>query len=239
MKWQFFRCFVVLFSWYQVSALPVSGQTFSFSDGFEGASLSPFWSGSAWPGAGIYLSATGQAHSGSQSVQLDVPHRSDAGLSHTFDIPVYGEMSVWVYESEGNPLDVFFGIQGAEGGPVWMDGLSPSDTYDAHYYDPESGLQSVTGTTHRTSSWHQLTISSLERGLSLSVDGNLLYTGSARPMTSFFLGANHVAHDSPDGPLFWDDFSGTFTSVPEPSAWAQLVLAGAMVYTLRRRPKRG
>ena len=69
-------------------------------DGFEATTLNPFWSTSIQSGS-IALS-TGQAHGGSQSVQLsstDTGVTKSIQLFHDFATPVYGVTSVWVLDT--------------------------------------------------------------------------------------------------------------------------------------------
>src|SRR3954451_12349828 len=109
MNRQYFVFIMALVLW-GGSTFIMSGQTISYSDGFEGASLNPFWTASTTYGAIITVPSTEQAHSGSQSVQFNSP-RTEPGdgyatLTHTFATPVYGQMSVWLYEPVGNEFDI-------------------------------------------------------------------------------------------------------------------------------------
>src|SRR5204863_963170 len=73
----------------------------TFVDGFEGPTLSPFWSPNARSG-GITFPSAALVHSGHQSLQLDSTESSQdkgIGLVHAFETPTYGRVSGWLYDN--------------------------------------------------------------------------------------------------------------------------------------------
>lgn len=72
-----------------------------FTDGFEGASLDPFWAVYQQNGT-VVFPYTNWVHSGAQSVLLQgtVGGQKWLWLSHTFETPQYGKVSVWVYDTK-------------------------------------------------------------------------------------------------------------------------------------------
>ena len=201
-------------------------QSTVFTDDFESASLNPFWSISASGGSVIFPS-TAQAHTGSQSVQIN----SLAGVTkHVFlehDLaPSYGHVSVWLYDngadlSSANYMGLFLGSM-----------LVPTFDYDlganngGHYNYQIGGGPSIASPIDRTVGWHQFAFDSTESALKLSIDGTVVYAGAGgRPITALQIGEYGPAF-RPAWSSYFDDFQAnliTVPTVPEPSA---LALAG-------------
>ncbi len=205
---------------YLLTPLTPSAQT--FTDGFEGASLDPFWT-PAWQGySGGWTLSSEQAHSGSQSLKIT----SQQFLSHDFGSPQTGSISVWVYSAIGTTgasgaLEAYFGnasdwsnsatlafggapgyAQGIGCGGAYIDGVyfggngpnGPACIYPL--YPPQDGQ------------WHLFEITVNSSGLKMSVDG-IVYLTNPTPQSFSFLDIGLWGY--PNGVGYFDDFSATFT----------------------------
>jgi len=67
------------------------------NDGFEGATLSSFWTSAAQNGS-ITFPATDRIHAGAQSVRFNATGggQKELSLSHQFATPQFGTVSTWV-----------------------------------------------------------------------------------------------------------------------------------------------
>ena len=229
----------------QFSASFLIAQPIVFADNFEGTSLDPFWFGFANQGS-ITFPSTAQAHSGSRSVQFNSPANifNTVGMQHSFATPVYGQVSVWVFDTgadlpESHALDLSIGNSGLTVASLFTlkfdNGSSPSRTYD--YALGSAGINPTT--VDRSQAWHQFSIASTPSSLTLAVDGAVVYSGiAAQPFDSVSFRMNGGPISTP-WVSYWDDFALSVTpAVPEPSAVMLLALGGVAVFGRRALCKR-
>ena len=228
----------------QLSASFVTAQSIVFSDNFETPSLDPFWFGFANQGS-ITFPSTAQAHSGSQSVQFNSPANvfNAVGMQHSFATPVYGQVSVWVFDTgadlpQSHALDLSIGNSGLTVATLFTlkfdNGSSPSGTYD--YSLGSAGINPTT--IDRSQAWHQFAIASTPGSLTLAVDGATVYSSTAaQPFDSVIFRMNGGPISSP-WISYWDDFALSVTPVPEPSTLALLALGTVVVVGSRALRKR-
>jgi hypothetical protein len=217
----------------------------SFSDGFEGTSLDPFWSVSAgaYTLADYSLSAE-NVRSGSQS--LKITHGANLNysqvgcpalyLGHEFAPSVQGTFSVWYYDTLAPNLSGL-GVDDAIAytaslGVSYDDWASANFAYYASLPTEKVGDQSL--------GWHHYEITVGDTGSTYRLDGNIV--GGTSPLT----GVNrlYIASIVPNDVynpgnfvVYFDDFSFTPAGqvVPAPGA---LLLAGmgtGLVGWLRKR----
>src|SRR6185312_6324403 len=74
----------------------------AFTDGFEAASINPFWT--VVQSRGTVLPVTTAAHTGQRAVQMrqTVSGQMNLQLIHTFSSPQYGTISVWFNSDSGS-----------------------------------------------------------------------------------------------------------------------------------------
>lgn len=222
-------------------------------DGFEAATLDPFWSTTTLNGA-VGFSTT-QVHGGSQALELTtlgVSANKLAQVSHAFASPVYGTVSVWVYDSaaddlSGNyiELDVFNSILLTNARLFTQDyDLGPTNG-GIYYYNAFDNTSTATA-IDRTKDWHLFEIESLATSLKLSIDGTTVFSSAAgTPFDSISL-TIHAPGFRPGLSAQYDDF--TFTqaeetgAVPEPATvlfWSFGVVVGVLVARRGRRRNTG
>jgi hypothetical protein len=72
-----------------------------FVDGFEGPTLDPFWTKTQISGF-VTMPSTERVHTGTQSVKFTSTNSGvdkNVGLGHNFGTPVYGKVSVWLFDT--------------------------------------------------------------------------------------------------------------------------------------------
>ncbi len=195
-----------------------------FTDGFEGATLDPFWS--TYTQSGSIQLTTAMAHSGSQSVEFSSTQTSLSkyvNLFHNFSSPTYGVTSVWVYDTgagvdSSNYID--FEISntsvgfGSELGTQDYDLPGNGDTYDYSYSAPPVASSGSTGIS-RTQAWHQFEFADTPQSFSLLIDGTTVYTqAGGTPFTQVLLNMS-----GPDWDPAWTTYFDDFTYTPSQSVY--------------------
>ena len=221
-----------------------------FTDDFEETTLNPFWSASASSGS-IVFPSTAMAHSGNQSVQFsstETGETKDLTLSHTFAAPIYGETSVWIYDTgagavSGNyvQLTIADSTNGDRGAYLnaWDYDLAP-DNGGSYVFGITGRVNYQYTAIERTQTWHQFLIDSTPDSLMLSIDGVTVYTGAGGlPFDKVQL-QTYGPSWRPAWSYYFDDFS-VAQSVPEPSSLVSLGLGILTVfgYVWRRHRKLG
>jgi len=156
----------------------------SFTDGFEGATLDPFWSTRQDSGS-VSLSNT-QVHTGAQALQLS--STSGTGekyiwVFHTFDQPVFGDVSVWMYDTGANEASSnYLGLE------LWNSVLDQGAALYTRDYDlgyPEGGgdyrwnCSGASGySVDRTKEWHHFTVSFTPQQIVLAIDGQVVHSAA-------------------------------------------------------------
>ena len=216
---------VALFVSVAASPLAIGG---TITDGFEGASISPIWT-SLGPGTETITSAV--AHSGNQSVQLQVSASFpwNADLSHDFGSSMFGSVSVFMERPAGpsssaGELDIF----DSTGRDSVIQQL-PDGSYIARI-NAGPGELDFPFTSSSPNSWHQLEIDTGSSGIVMKFDGTIVATA---PSFTSFSSVELDNHGGPLGSAFFDDFSATTSPSPEPSTVVLLALAGLAVAAFR------
>jgi hypothetical protein len=217
---------VALFVSAAASPLAMGG---TITDGFEGASISPIWT-ALGPGTETLTSAV--AHSGNQSVLLQVSASFpwNADLSHDFGSSVFGSVSVFLERPAGpsssaGELDIFDDI----GRNAVIEQLSDG-SYIARINSGPSELD-FPFSSSSPNAWHQLEIDTGSSGIVMKFDGTIV--GTAPSFTSF-RSVELDNHGGPSGSAFFDDFSATTSTSPEPSTVVLSALAALAVAASRK-----
>jgi hypothetical protein len=174
-------------------------------DGFEGASIDPFWTVTG-PGSTSVSNAV--AHSGSQSLKLTAsPTFSYAAQAwHDFGLQVSGSVSVWI---QGQQLccGSAMGLQIQNDLTSWLAVLQQSGNNNCNscFVARVNGSPEVDYTfTASPSDWHLFEISTSPSGITFKFDGATIFT---HPSVTSFRIVNMAVWAGPGGTAFADDFS--------------------------------
>jgi hypothetical protein len=164
----------------------------TFTDGFEGTSLNPWWTFVSYgpdyspcPGCVASLDSS-LAYTGAQSLRLSTPAwASQAYLEHVFPSPVYGTADVYVYDSLAcctgyKQLWLF-------NGPTPFDPTNPANQVYYIYWDwgylttvLATNVPGVTGGTlapaYSSPGWRHWTIATSPGGVNIQIDGTTVFT---------------------------------------------------------------
>lgn len=191
----------------------------TFTDGFEGPALDPFW-GTTTNSGSVTFPSTAQVHSGLQAVQLNSTATSDGklvALTHTFPTGVYGHFSVWMYDS---------GANASSGNYIGMYLSNPTEgqlaliqTWDYNFgdgstYNPQFGDQSFSSGISRTEAWHHFEIDATPTATTFTIDGTAV--GSFAPMSVTNLSLQMGGPSwRPAFVSYFDDFEFDELSLPD------------------------
>jgi len=155
-----------------------------FTDGFEGPALEPFWTARQESGS-VSLSTT-QVHAGVQSLQLSSTY--DTGqkyvwVSHCFEPPVFGSVSVWMYDTGADEwssnylgLELLNSVSGQSAGIYTRDYDLGTPAQGGSYrwvtFDGTAGYA-----VDRTKAWHHFQVNSTPGQIVLTIDDQVVYTG--------------------------------------------------------------
>lgn len=187
-----------------------NGQT-SFSDGFEGVVLDPFWIPFTNLGT-VTMPSTVQVHAGNYSLQLDTsgPNGSSAGktagIRHPFAQPQFGSISVWMYEPNASASSSnYITLWAPPFGVGTLDyNLGPAA---GGSYVFAAGALGGNSTVARTTGWHHFEIASTETEATITIDGIEVYSGAGgQPFQEIQL-EMHAPGWRPAWTCYWDDFA--------------------------------
>lgn len=161
----------------------VYSQPACFADGFE---PEPFWTVSAQPGCSAAPS-TAMSHTGDWStrfVSTNTGQPKGIGLIHQFAGPIYGRVSVWVYDSgadvgSSNYLALTLtntALQKNVNIGTFDYDLGPGNGGDVYYYQFCCANQPIRSPIDRTQGWHHWEIDTTEHSLELRIDGVTVYS---------------------------------------------------------------
>jgi len=209
----------------------------TFVDGFEGATLDPFWTVTQQSGAITYNGTT--VHAGAQSLQFSstvTGQNKYLLLAHQFPSLQEGEVSVWLYDTgapSGNANTMYLYLVTASGDGMYI--LGP-DHGSALYGYGMDGWGSYNNSVARTVGWHEFRMLGKANERKLWVDGTLIYsdTGEGRfDLVQFGM----IAPDwRPAWTSYFDDFS--VNSVPEPGSTLAVASLGLLGFAAMRRLRR-
>ncbi len=199
----------------------------TFSDGFEGSVVDPFWT---LEGGGTDALTTAHAHSGTQSLTTSTLRWA---TTNSFG-PSYGTASVWVYASDTTST---FQLQLFNSGGTTLFAIMMNyggfDFFDGNFYTyaPSTGWSGSTGygLSNPGPGWFQLSIDANPVATIMKINGNTVQTYEAAPFYAVQMGT-HL------GTGYFDDFSITTEDVPEPSACA-LFCGGLLCLLAWRRTR--
>jgi hypothetical protein len=215
----------------------------AYSDAFEGPALNAFWTPSTSRGSFSFTAAA--AHGGAKGVQFDTTAdatgQKTVQLAHTFTQPVYGKLSVWLFDTAAGEASSnyfrFFASPTPVPGNGWGAQLLTHDgSPDPHYTAMAFNTGEVDGGVARSKAWHLWEIDDRTTGLTLSVDGQVVLTSAtAQPFSTVTLMMTAPGF-RPGWTGYYDDFQ--FTPVPEPTT-AGVVAGASGLLAATRRGRRG
>lgn len=195
----------------------------SYTDDFEGATLNPFWTAYEQNGAVVCHSTT-QAHAGAAAVLLQGTGGGQkyVWITHTFETPQYGKVSVWVYDTkEYIYFDLILGnSETVIGNQDW--------NFDYYYYGANGtgGMSSAP----RSVGWHKFEINCTVNAQILTVDNQTVYSGpGGRPFNEIKLNVSGPGPGS--GSIAFDDFSFEAAPAPAPIQITSLKGNGQLTWT--------
>jgi len=193
------------------------GATINFTDGFEGATVNPFWNDVQ--GATL---TNARAHTGLQSILVGGSLTSGgSSLIHRVNENGFGQVGVYIYDDL--TLD----------GPGFSEGLLAGNlqVYAAERlpnYLAAGAESNVVTNVARTLGWHQFLIMAGPSGGNIQIDGTVVSSWTtATPFNSVYL-----FQQNPLSATYFDDFA--MTETPEPGTIA-LTMAGLCGAILIRR----
>jgi hypothetical protein len=180
-----------------------------FTDNFDGSTINSFWTIVDLAGNGSVNLDTAFAHSGTQSVQVNNTDSSGGqeALSHSFQFPLYGTVSVWVYYSNitdtgYKQLDIFEGSESSG-----SDYLLYIDWGDLQTYLRDSSGVTTLLVPAQSTGWHKWKFSSASDGVTVRIDDRTIFT---QPVGFAFQTVN-LQQCCLAGTAFFDDFSFALT----------------------------
>lgn len=220
-------------------AVPLSGSSINFVDGFENPTLDPFWT--VTQNFGTVGVSSVNSHTGSQSVAFvsQSGGQRDVFLTHSFGGPMKGTASAWFYDVAPGQETLYewFSLFQASDPNGSRIGISDYDAlcYNANIFStgPNAACgiypQTITAPVSRALGWHLFEIAYLENEVRLSIDGQLIH--SLTGDYTFDSMRMNISGPSwrPNTTAYFDDFSIQADSVPEPET---LLLTGISVLWL-------
>lgn len=226
-------CFILL-----THAPPSRG---GFIDSFEAATLNPFWSVHTQSGS-LTVPSNAQAHTGTRSAQFNSTSSAlhkEIQLFHTFPQPVFGKVSVWVYDTGADVFSSNYLFLTLDNSVLGMRSdigtqdydLGPGIGGDVYYYRNwvDYNQQPSRSSIDRTRTWHEWAIDTQPGSLSISIDGSTVYSGSdGKPFDSVSLSMFGPSW-RPAWVGYFDDFQFVEAGpnpVPVPPSLAMAILGG-------------
>lgn len=188
----------------------------NFSDGFEAATINPFWTSlvTGTDGGLVHLTNT-IAHTGSQSIELDTSGTfAQSYLSHNFSSPIYGTAQVWVYDNTPYTGYKILMIYNGTDGPgtayhIYLDW----GEQQTHLYYPATSTtwaNTVLLPAQTSKTWHLWTFTSAPSGVTIQIDGATVFTQAI----NFPFDTIRFSQQGGAGAAFFDDFSVRQSIVP-------------------------
>ncbi len=197
------------------TATPALAAEPPFSDGFEAATIDPFWTVQANAGCSASLT-TSRAYTGVQSVQLTTTNTGQTKgvlLRHDFAAPVYGRASVWVYDTGADVASSNYFTLLVGNNQVGRNATIGTFDYDLGPTNGGSYVYSGWGADahghsgiDRTQGWHHWEIESRPNLLELRVDGTVVYSDEVGEPFDMIYFDIHAPSWRPPFSVQYDDF---------------------------------
>jgi hypothetical protein len=216
----------------------------SYQDDFEGPTLNSFWQTTQTAGTVTFPSSS-QVHGGTQSVRVDSTFNTGdklISLRHEFPQPVFGEASVWFYDTGADVSSsnyLWLQMRNTLLGELAIVAAADYDlgpTTGGTYYFQPFGTNTATSTAiDRTQAWHQYAIKALPDSFSISIDGTNVYSAAGGVPFDYIEFGMSGPTWRPAWTGYFDDFR--FTAVPEPSAATFVTLGLGVLFAAGRRAR--
>lgn len=227
----------------------LGAEAINYSDGFEGSTLSGFWTETEQFGT-ISLSAD-QAKTGTQSLRIASigGGQREMYLRHDFSGPMKGSASVWFFDSNPGSETLYqhFTLGGWGGIVIGVDdyesvcykATGATGTNCAYNNYPESGNT----TQLRALGWHLFAAEVTANSITLSIDDQVVLQKQGDFSFNFVTLQMTGPGWRPDTVGFWDDFSinahsANSADVPEPGSMGVAALALACLSVALRSKRR-
>ncbi len=184
----------------------------SYFDGFE----APFWTLTEQSGA--VRESTKRPHEGSRSAEFVSTNTGQDKwiyMTHDFDEPQYGRVSVWMYDTGADVsssnylwLTLYNTAEGMIADVLTFDyDLGPGQGGDVYYYRPwNTNAQPIRSSIDRTQAWHLWEIETAPDLFSIAIDGQIVYESSqGMPFNRVRLGMSGPSW-RPAWTAYFDDF---------------------------------
>lgn len=235
---------VVLLILIGVSGTAPASADLTFTDGFEGSTLDPFWYTREESGS-ITLSSAGQVHSGSQAAMFTSTYNTgqkEIWLLHDFGTSMYGRVSVWMYDTGADESSSnYMGFHLWDSSP-WSDHAASISTWDfdngpGHGGEYRAGIAGIGGDTtiDRTKAWHLFEFELGPDSATAWIDNTVVWTHSMG--VSFQSLGMRLSGPTwrPAWVTYYDDFSAMVSPVPAPDAGMLGVIGLGLIGALKRQ----
>jgi hypothetical protein len=223
-------------------ASSASAEVVNFTDNFESPTLNPFWSIVTTNGATATYPSTDQANSPTHSLKLTTLSNGlakEIQLLHTFTMPVYGSISLYIFDSfadqaSGEYLDFYAVRSDASAVKLFTNDFDLGPANGGHYYYDTLATGSVSSAIDRTVGWHKFFIDLQPTVTTLEIDDIPVFSGPGGAGFTQMVFDMHAPGFRPGGSTYLDD--AQVNVVPEPSTLAML-FCGALIAVRRRRTR--
>ena len=192
----------------------------TFTDGFEGSSINPFWTAS---GPGTKILTNSMAFSGSQSLQLTASSNSpwDADLTHDFGSVQSGSVSVYAYTGV---LGSAAGLQIDDATYTWSAVLQ-RDATGGFIARVNHGTSESDFSFAGSPGWHELEIDVNQSGVTFKFDGTAIFSN---PSVTGFRYVDLQVWGASIGSEYFDSFAATTNGATLPSITTTSLPGGAV-----------
>jgi hypothetical protein len=202
----------------------VHAQT-SYGDNFESPTLNSFWAVTQQYGSVTLSRDQNHTPGGRQALKFASTGggQRNISVSHQFALPQKGAFSIWLYdtapgqETQYEFLTLYNSVTTDQATIGTMD--FDANCYAAFLYNANSGIrqgpnqncgvypQVSTTNVHRTAGWHNFKISVGVTSISLSIDGNAVFTTNGPYGYDSITLSQSGPYWRPDTESYWDDFT--------------------------------
>jgi hypothetical protein len=231
-----------------LGCMQLTAAVVSFSDGFEGATIDPFWQ--VTQVNGTISTSTDVAYAGSRSAKFESTSggQRSIDLRHDLGELMYGTVSVQFYDYAPGQQTLYEHLGLYEPLSLTDSSVGVAD-YDANCYLAAVGATGpgqicgsfpgvYTTSIGRTAGWHEFSISRSNTSISIRIDGTLVFTQAGDFPFQYVILNVFGPSFRPNTVVYWDNFQidAQSASVPEPATTA-LIGGGLLVLCLRKLRK--